>query len=417
MKVIRTRNLISLGLVVILLFAFSGIAAAAPMSGAIWTSDTSGTVNRNIYNNKSDVYLNGGPAHPGAAGLPDGNYWVKVTSPNDILLGYSTTAIVVVIDGSFVQNYQLCQIVVKASNGKKGYDTTPNAGGVYKVWISQDSTFPSALSKTDNFKVKNGSNNNQGTLEIYKFYDKNANGIWDIDEVQLPGWKVNISDQFGYFEDGYTPMTTILLPGVYWVSEYMPLEPNWIPTTLSYVTTTVYRNNGVTYVLFGNVCLGPGGAYTLGYWANRGQDQIDTDDLAMLRSLNLVSENGSAFDPYSREEVRSWLLGANASNMAYMLSAQLAAMALNVYNGYVNGNSMVYAPGLLPFAPIPGLSQLGFISINNLLTAANNELGLHTVVYGTSPWRLYQDRLKSTLDSANNNLNFVSSTPCPYTFN
>ncbi len=42
---------------------------------------------------------------------------------------------------------------------------------------------------------------------------------------------------------------------------------------------------------------------------------------------------------------QSWLLAANASNMANMLSAQLAAMELNVYNGKVNGGALIYAPG------------------------------------------------------------------------
>jgi hypothetical protein len=32
-----------------------------------------------IYSSKGDVYLNGGPAHTGAASLPDGSYYVQVT--------------------------------------------------------------------------------------------------------------------------------------------------------------------------------------------------------------------------------------------------------------------------------------------------------------------------------------------------
>ena len=407
------RNFIVLGLIVFLLFVVSGIVAAMP--GAIWTTDTAGTVNRNIYNNRCDVYLNGGPVSSGAPGLPDGNYWVKVTSPNDILLGYSTSAIVQVVDGRFVEVYKLWDIVVKASNGKKGYDNTPNQGGVYKVWISQDSTFPSDYSKTDNFKVINGSPNNIGTLEISKFYDKNTNGIWDNGEIELFGWKVNVSDAYGYYEDGYTCLTTILAIGIYWVSEYMPLEPNWVPTTPTNVTTTVIKNSTV-YVRFGNVCLGPGGAHTLGYWANKGQERIESNDLDMLTMLNLVNGDGSPFCPLTREEVRDWLLGANAVNMAYMLSAQLASMALSVHNGDVDGNAMVYAPGLISFAPIPGLNGLGFISIYDLITAANEELGDHPVAYDGDLWRLYQERLKNSLDSANNNLNFVCPTPCPFTF-
>ncbi len=56
--------------------------AFAPVTGAIFTTDSAcaGT-NVNIFQSKDDVYLDGGPAHPGAAGLPDGSYYVKVTEP------------------------------------------------------------------------------------------------------------------------------------------------------------------------------------------------------------------------------------------------------------------------------------------------------------------------------------------------
>ena len=48
-------------------------ALAASFNGAIWTSLSDGTsVNANIYDNKSDVYLNGGPQNCGNGnGLPD----------------------------------------------------------------------------------------------------------------------------------------------------------------------------------------------------------------------------------------------------------------------------------------------------------------------------------------------------------
>lgn len=39
-------------------------------------------------------------------------------------------------------------------------------------------------------------------------------------------------------------------------------------------------------------------------------------------------------------------MGADSTNMAYMLSVQLAAMVLNVEAGFVDGSTMVYAPGV-----------------------------------------------------------------------
>ena len=67
-----------------LLPAFSAQAHAP--SGAIFTTLPDGTaVNFNIYANKNDVYLDGGPG-PGApqtaAGLDDGIYVFQVTDPS-----------------------------------------------------------------------------------------------------------------------------------------------------------------------------------------------------------------------------------------------------------------------------------------------------------------------------------------------
>src|SRR3990172_8458216 len=60
-------------------------SAAPPLPGAIFTTLEDGTrVNANIYEDKRDVYLDGGPgpnAPQHSAGLPDGNYYCQVTDP------------------------------------------------------------------------------------------------------------------------------------------------------------------------------------------------------------------------------------------------------------------------------------------------------------------------------------------------
>ena len=62
---------------------------AAPLSGAIYTTDDGcGGVNINLFPNKDAVYLNGGP-QGGGPGLDEGNYYVKVTEPDGTLLGSS----------------------------------------------------------------------------------------------------------------------------------------------------------------------------------------------------------------------------------------------------------------------------------------------------------------------------------------
>lgn len=244
-------------------------------------------------------------------------------------------------------------------------------------------------------------------MNVTKFYDANANGIND-DSQPITGWKVRIQDDIDYIR--FTPVSIIVDPDAYTVTEFNPVETNWIPTTSNPVDITLGAGEDGT-VDFGNVCIGAGGGKTLGFWSNKnGQALFGNDDLALMVSLNLRNANGSNFDPASYSAFRTWLLSANATNMSYMLSSQLAAMALNVYNGLVVGNPLVYAPGTHYANP------LGFIRVVALIREANIELGAHGSVLAGSPYRSYQEALKNVLDKANNNLTFVQPTPCPFSF-
>ncbi|HET7463590.1 MAG TPA: hypothetical protein VFJ82_20215 [Longimicrobium sp.] len=131
----------------------------ANLTGAIYT--TTGAcagVDANLYPHKDSVYANGGPQNDHASGLPDGWYFVQVTSPDGQLLGTSVGSPVEqpvhVTNERFDHCYQLSAILIRASNGQPGYDDTPNAGGEYKLWISSDRGFKESESKTDNFKVQ-----------------------------------------------------------------------------------------------------------------------------------------------------------------------------------------------------------------------------------------------------------------------
>jgi len=391
------------------------VLADPPLPGAIFTTDSTCTgVNLNIYANKDDVYLDGGPAHPVAAGLPDGYYYVQVTEPGPggpvlgTSIGSANETPVHVTAGEFDQCYQLSAILIKASDGTEGYDDTSNPGGEYKVWVSNESTFTNNSTKTDNFKVKGGENPPQpACLKVIKFYDKNANGINDDGQL-ITGWKVRIMDGIDYIR--YTPVCIFVDPGTYIVTEFAPLETNWMATTLNPVTVSLEPGDCQT-VEFGNLCLGPGGGLTLGFWSNKnGQSLFGADDLALMVSLNLRNASGSAFDPTGYAQFRTWLLNASATNMAYMLSAQLAAMELNVLNGKVNGNALIYAPGTASANP------LGFATVNAVMAEANAELGLDGLTLAGSPYRAYQEALKKALDLANNNCTFVQPVPGPFTF-
>lgn len=384
------------------------------LTGAIFTTDaTCSGVNVNIYENKEDVYLDGGPSHPGAAGLPDGDYYCKITDPDGTLLGTSVGSgnetPIHVTNGEFAQCYQLWTYLIKASDNNQGYDNTGNAGGEYKVWVSSVSTFDESLSKTDNFKVTGGSTPPPSAqLHVIKFYDANANGSNDDGILNLlTGWQVYISGGIitAYY---YTPVDLVMDPGTYIVTESDPIETYWHHTTAASVPVNLANGDNTT-VAFGNVCLGAGGGLTLGFWSNKnGTAIITSTGLSTLNGLNLVWGNGNPYTPATKD-FRAWLLGATATNMAYMLSAQLAAMKLNVFNGKVSPTALVYAPGV-------DEATNGFITIENLIAAAAKSLGNYPLTIGSSEARTDQEALKNALDNANNNKTFVQPTPCPYTF-
>jgi hypothetical protein len=101
--------------------AMTSVGLMAPLPGAVFTTDVNcnGT-DLNIYGSKADVYIDGGPAHVGSAGLPQGEYYVQVTEPDGTLLGTSIgttdeTPVVVNANGEFAQCYKLMDIVEKTA--------------------------------------------------------------------------------------------------------------------------------------------------------------------------------------------------------------------------------------------------------------------------------------------------------------
>src|SRR5215213_1973648 len=409
----------------------TSVALMAPLPGAIFTTDVNcnGT-DLNIYANKSDVFIDGGPAHVGAAGLPAGEYYVQVTEPNGTLLGTSIgttdeTPVVVNSANEFVSCYQLAAIVRRASDpgpfpvAPDGFDDTSNPGGEYKVWVSRVSNFANDESKTDNFKVKADAPP-PGTLNVRKFYDTNTNGILDGGEVLITGWEVIVGEQSSFpltAETKTTPLSIIVAPGCYTAQEGD--ATGCIHTTPKIESQTVPVGGSAT-ITFGNVCLGPGGGLTLGFWSNKnGQALITATDLQHLRDdFCLRNADGSEFNPTTAAQVKSFLLGANATNMSNMLSAQLTAMYLNRAHGFVGGGALLFA-GANPSGCNVPVNGNGFITVNALIADAAAELCAHGSVLSGNPERACQEFKKTTLDKGNNNLNFVQGPgvcPVPTTF-
>jgi len=426
-------------------FAFALAAGAsvwAAFSGHIFTSLASGAVvNQNLYALKADVYVNGGPQNMNSSGLPDGVYYFQVTDPSGATLLSSDNAVcrlLQVIGGVISGATGVCPHANGSLNPANGatpvqlipFDNTPNAGGEYKVWLipiaaaTVDAIDPRILlfdpgnKKTDNFKVTvpelTGS-----TIAGEKFYDTNVNGVLDSGEVGIPGWFIQASIPTNTTTDADGNYSFLNVPdGIYSVCEVIPaLKPTWINTTPTTISDITVPPDSLTNN-FGNVCLGAGGGLTLGYWHNKNGNNVITKSLGGLSGLNallgplfLRDAAGGTVVPFaSLTAFDNWIVGANANNMANMLSAQLAAMKLNVVSGGVSGSAFVYAGSC---GNNPG-GNPNFISIDQLIADSASQLQSHPVTTAAfdPANRAIQECLKTALDDGNNNKNFVQLAPC-----
>jgi hypothetical protein len=161
--------------------------------------------------------------------------------------------------------------------------------------------------------------------------------------------------------------------------------------------------------MFGNVCtvIATGGR-TLGYQSNKNGQALQTALMfGELTALKLVNANGSDRDftgslTQNRSDLNKWLLAGEATNMAYMLSVQLATLKLTVMQGTLDGNSIAYPDGR---------------SLNQIISDANDLLTADQNTKSGNPNRVAQEAIKTLIDNINNNLvEMVKPTPCAFTF-
>ncbi len=242
---------------VFLSLAFFSSTSVLASTGAIFTTDVecAGT-NVNIFANKNEVHLDGGPHHEGSAGLPDGNYFVKVTEPDGTLLGVSAGADITVTNGNFNECYNLFALT--------NFSDTSNGGGVYKVWVSTDANFANSTNKTDNFKVKADPIEN-GSISGLKWEDDDANGEKDPGEHKLDGWTIELwnADHTGSSiattvtaQSGFYDFDNVV-PGTYQVCEVIKngwhaTYPNVSDTTNCNTEVVVESKKTTKDVNFGN---------------------------------------------------------------------------------------------------------------------------------------------------------------------
>jgi uncharacterized repeat protein (TIGR01451 family) len=246
----------------------------------------------------------------------------------------------------------------------------------------------------------------------YKFYDANANGVWDAGEPPVAGFKIELYDQSNnllataFTADDGSYCFDGLDAGTYTVQEVLPPDSGWMPTTPTSITVTLLSGEISMDNNFGNLCLEPGqGGKTIGYWANAGNSLIDLSDVGVLNGLNLFKPSGWSYPPFdlsnintARSQIRNYLLSANAKNMWWMLSAQLIATMLNVMHGYLDGSTLVC---------VDPPACTAFMTINDIINGAIGALGSNVPRATQAYW-------KNLLDLLNNNqLPFVSPEPCP----
>ena len=334
------------------------------------------------------------------------------------------------------------------------YDDTSNPGGVYIMAICRIDTQTSYDATTKTYDVANDPVDPSsckydafkavtGDIIIIdefpevsglKYYDLNTNGQFDAGEVGIAGWPIDF--QNGVANTVTTgaggTFTVSLLPDVYTFNEQIANSP-WMQTgntanqslpvgaasLLNFIDTVTVVEDNISGLNFGNVCVGAGGGHTLGFWSNNnGKAKINdggtsVPEFALLAGLNLRNGNGTHFNPTAHNTFKTWLLSATATNMAYMLSAQLAAMELNVEGGFVNDGALIYAPGTT------SANGAGFATVAAIRAEANTLLGTggaaNLVILTGNALRPRAEALKNALDKANNNLNFVQAGPasCP----
>ena len=271
-----------------------------------------------------------------------------------------------------------------------------------------------------------------GTICATKYYDENANGVQDPGEPGIPGWLILVTGaaSFSGLTDASGTVCFTAGAGNYVVTEGTPNESNWVHTTPTSVNVTLGTSANVS---FGNYCFdGPSGGKTIGFWRNpNGKAILQANDPAwrnLLNSLNLRNALGgdftvpggsfnSAFDVF-----KNWLQAANASNMAYMLSAQLTATVLSANFGTLDDSANVVFPGglagggvcIVPFLSVaqpitcgappllsltgtPGsmacgcTSNNGVVSISDLIARADCLLGAYPVAIAAGTVRTYED--------------------------
>jgi hypothetical protein len=428
-------------------------------------------VNCNIYEGKDKVFMSGGP-EKGGSDLSDGTYYFTVVTPGEENGGFLEEAEGNLSDafkggtagdeGSgddiAARTFSVTEHVISAFPnpnshatgvspqgkfviGLDPFDDTDNKGNEYILAICLVGATSPKECKYDAFKVKKGEEEVTpfGTISGLKYYDVNHNGQFDPGESPLSGWAIDWTDTVSGTEitsvSGLFEVKNLIEDTYTFTEEQGPA--GWIQTGNTTDQSTASAGSKVTlnadksYTVelasggtvsglnFGNVCeVANANGLTLGFWSNKnGEKILQANDPAwrnLLNASNLRRANGSSYlvpaakfaDAY--KDFRTWLLNATATNMSYMLSAQLAATQLDIAYNKLNGKDLVLDP------------NGNWVSINQVVADAITFLAGHgnTTAYGAD--RTLAEAYKNIFDRLNNNIQKITPVDpgkCPaYSF-
>ena len=254
-----------------------------------------------------------------------------------------------------------------------------------------------AIASFHAFRIGNGT---AATLSGDVFVDADRDGVRDPSEPGAAGRSVRIvggtidrtttTDSEGRYRFVDVPAGSYTVS----ITGGGATTPVSVPVTICPCASKDGPDFGVAPTLF---CAN---ARTPGFWASpNGLARIHCGGyLADLAALQVVDGRGDRFTTNRLDTFRSWLLGARATNMAYMLSAHLTAMHFNLRAGFVSPDNFVDDP------------ELGVVRIQDLVAHAVLSLATDPYTPTGHPQRAHQERLKNALARANENQTWVTTS-------
>jgi hypothetical protein len=325
-------------------------------------------------------------------------------------------------------------------------DWTHTTTNPVSVTLTSTTTFscPDIITTVGNGTANFGNFHNI-SISGTKYQDLTGDGFSADDPVLNSANTHYVSVTVDLYKDGVKVATTStdssgnysftnLGPGKYTVSEEVP--SGWTKTDVrgDAATGTITASSGTNSTgndfddLLNSTLTGTGG-FTLGYWSNKnGQALLTQGDFDLLNTLNLANADGTTATfsgslTNEKAQLKAFLLGATATNMANMLSAQLATLELNTNHNFVSSSAVidVSAPALTNWAnngqgsslltnlnsgPDGTITSGGLISVATLESEAISILGSSggNVVKSGNSLRSYEEALKIVMDGINNDL-------------